>query len=165
MLIMWEWRWVEYWPPWSVTKVSCVVHSFLSRFQATASGNTSVIQNSGAVPLMVGMSGSLASLQPQVTVLPQSVTAASATSPNPTPINTSNLPQMLFLNQVTMNGQTSFVLVDANNKPVQLPQGQFVNFTVLCVLCGCVGGFTVVFCCCHGHQCRVTCCVESDLDT
>jgi hypothetical protein len=35
---------------------------------------------------------------------------------------------MLFLNQVTLNGQTSFVLVDANNKPVQLPQGiQVIN--------------------------------------
>lgn len=38
------------------------------------------------------------------------------------------VPQMLFLNQVTVNGQTSFVLVDANNKPVQLPQGiQVIN--------------------------------------
>jgi len=38
------------------------------------------------------------------------------------------IPQMLFLNQVTINGQTSFVLVDANNKPVQLPQGiQVIN--------------------------------------
>ena len=35
------------------------------------------------------------------------------------------IPQMLFLNQVTINGQTSFVLVDANNKPVQLPQGTY----------------------------------------
>ncbi|KAL5021378.1 hypothetical protein ScPMuIL_000533 [Solemya velum] len=38
------------------------------------------------------------------------------------------VPHMLFLNQVTINGQTSFVLVDANNKPVQLPQGiQVIN--------------------------------------
>ncbi|ESO96836.1 hypothetical protein LOTGIDRAFT_159581 [Lottia gigantea] len=42
--------------------------------------------------------------------------------------STPGIPQMLFLNQVTINGQTSFVLVDANNKPVQLPQGiQVIN--------------------------------------
>lgn len=42
--------------------------------------------------------------------------------------NTLGIPQMLFLNQITLNGQTSFVLVDANNKPVQLPQGiQVIN--------------------------------------
>jgi hypothetical protein len=38
------------------------------------------------------------------------------------------IPQMLFLNQVTINGRTSYVLVDANSKPVQLPQGiQVIN--------------------------------------
>ncbi|WAR21684.1 NFYA-like protein [Mya arenaria] len=37
--------------------------------------------------------------------------------------NALGIPQMLFLNQITVNGQTSFVLVDSNNKPVQLPQG------------------------------------------
>ncbi|BFY99112.1 hypothetical protein BsWGS_02152 [Bradybaena similaris] len=38
------------------------------------------------------------------------------------------IPQMLFLNQVTINGQTHYVLVDASNKPVQLPQGiQVIN--------------------------------------
>ncbi|XP_076102433.1 uncharacterized protein LOC143071760 isoform X1 [Mytilus galloprovincialis] len=43
-------------------------------------------------------------------------------------VQTVGVPQMLFLNQVTLNGQTSFVLVDANNKPVQLPQGiQVIN--------------------------------------
>ncbi|KAK0058305.1 nuclear transcription factor Y subunit alpha [Biomphalaria pfeifferi] len=44
-------------------------------------------------------------------------------------INTAaGIPQMLFLNQVSINGQTSYVLVDANNKPVQLPQGiQVIN--------------------------------------
>lgn len=44
------------------------------------------------------------------------------------------VPQMLFLNQVTVNGQTSFVLVDANNKPVQLPQGKVAGYTnvILC---------------------------------
>ncbi|XP_060072514.1 nuclear transcription factor Y subunit alpha-like [Ylistrum balloti] len=45
-----------------------------------------------------------------------------------TALNNMGVPQMLFLNQVTINGQTSFVLVDANNKPVQLPQGiQVIN--------------------------------------
>ncbi|XP_069140642.1 nuclear transcription factor Y subunit alpha-like [Argopecten irradians] len=45
-----------------------------------------------------------------------------------TTLNSMGVPQMLFLNQVTINGQTSFVLVDANNKPVQLPQGiQVIN--------------------------------------
>ncbi|RUS82707.1 hypothetical protein EGW08_009544, partial [Elysia chlorotica] len=34
------------------------------------------------------------------------------------------IPQMLFLSQVTINGQTSFVLVDKNHMPVQLPQGK-----------------------------------------
>jgi len=42
--------------------------------------------------------------------------------------NSLGIPQMLFLNQISVNGQTSFVLVDANNKPVQLPQGiQVIN--------------------------------------
>ena len=44
------------------------------------------------------------------------------------------VPQMLFLNQVTVNGQTSFVLVDANNKPVQLPQGLYWYQNFSCIL-------------------------------
>jgi len=44
--------------------------------------------------------------------------------------NTLGIPQMLFLNQITVNGQTSFVLVDSNNKPVQLPQGKIIGYTV-----------------------------------
>lgn len=43
------------------------------------------------------------------------------------------VPQMLFLNQVTVNGQTSFVLVDANNKPVQLPQGIYLYHNLSCI--------------------------------
>ena len=39
-------------------------------------------------------------------------------------VNAMGVPHMLFLNQVNIGGQTSFVLVDANNKPVQLPQGK-----------------------------------------
>ena len=45
----------------------------------------------------------------------------------PTPVSAvagSAIPQMLFLSQVTINGQTSFVLVDKNHMPVQLPQGE-----------------------------------------
>ncbi|XP_041370592.1 nuclear transcription factor Y subunit alpha-like isoform X2 [Gigantopelta aegis] len=57
-------------------------------------------------------------------VVQQQQQAASVTSA----VNAAGIPQMLFLNQVTINGQTSFVLVDANNKPVQLPQGiQVIN--------------------------------------
>lgn len=42
--------------------------------------------------------------------------------------NALGIPQMLFLNQIEIGGQTSFVLVDAQNKPVQLPQGiQVIN--------------------------------------
>ena len=41
---------------------------------------------------------------------------------------------MLFLNQITVNGQTSFVLVDSNNKPVQLPQGKPSNSEVCSVI-------------------------------
>ncbi|KAK3704373.1 hypothetical protein RRG08_012438 [Elysia crispata] len=48
-----------------------------------------------------------------------------------TPVNAvtgTAIPQMLFLSQVTINGQTSFVLVDKNHMPVQLPQGiQVIN--------------------------------------
>lgn len=45
--------------------------------------------------------------------------------------NAAGIPQMLFLNQVNINGQTSFVLVDANNKPVQLPQGLYMHCIAL----------------------------------
>ncbi|KAL4231920.1 hypothetical protein ACF0H5_009496 [Mactra antiquata] len=42
--------------------------------------------------------------------------------------NSLGIPQMLFLNQINVNGQASFVLVDAQNKPVQLPPGiQVIN--------------------------------------
>ena len=47
-----------------------------------------------------------------------------------TPVNAvtgTAIPQMLFLSQVTINGQTSFVLVDKNHMPVQLPQGKKTN--------------------------------------
>lgn len=57
---------------------------------------------------------------------PQVIQASQGTAN--TNMTSIGVPQMLFLNQVTINGQTSFVLVDANNKPVQLPQGiQVIN--------------------------------------
>lgn len=43
---------------------------------------------------------------------------------------------MLFLNQVTINGQTHYVLVDASNKPVQLPQGMSSSHGSLIMLSG-----------------------------
>jgi acyl-CoA thioesterase FadM len=44
-------------------------------------------------------------------------------------VQTVGVPQMLFLNQVTLNGQTSFVLVDANNKPVPVSHYIKVKYT------------------------------------
>lgn len=78
----------------------------------------------------------LQNLMQQATVAPQiqpqqQITQATPTASTSTPVSAvaaAGIPQMLFLNQVTINGQTSFVLVDANNKPVQLPQGiQVIN--------------------------------------
>ncbi|XP_025094817.1 nuclear transcription factor Y subunit alpha-like isoform X2 [Pomacea canaliculata] len=88
--------------------------------QATAA----TVMSDASMPMVVGSVGSIGQqgttvLQPQTAAQPASGT---------TTVNTASLPQMLFLNQVTINGQTSFVLVDANNKPVQLPQGiQVIN--------------------------------------
>lgn len=84
--------------------------------QATAA----TVMSDASMPMVVGSVGSIGQqgttvLQPQTAAQPASGT---------TTVNTASLPQMLFLNQVTINGQTSFVLVDANNKPVQLPQGE-----------------------------------------
>ena len=76
--------------------------------------------NTGSMPIMASLS------QQPATVLQGQASSQAAVSTTTTSgtVNTSSLPQMLFLNQVTINGQTSFVLVDANNKPVQLPQGE-----------------------------------------
>lgn len=77
-----------------------------------AGGQTQVIQQ--AQP--AGSQGQVVQVQ-----TPAQVTSTSTA-------NTLGIPQMLFLNQITVNGQTSFVLVDSNNKPVQLPQGiQVIN--------------------------------------
>ena len=86
--------------------------------QAGGSGGTTVMTNTGSMPIMASLA------QQPTTVLGQSGTQATVSTTTSGTINTSSLPQMLFLNQVTLNGQTSFVLVDANNKPVQLPQGK-----------------------------------------
>ncbi|KAL8599477.1 hypothetical protein ACOMHN_065276 [Nucella lapillus] len=101
--------------------------------QAASSGGATVLTNPGTVPIMMGgnMGGLTQQQQQQPASLlqtPSSAQTAVSTSSSTATINTSSLPQMLFLNQVTINGQTSFVLVDANNKPVQLPQGiQVIN--------------------------------------
>ena len=71
-------------------------------------------------------------VQPQGNLMVQQQPAATPAANNATMTPAVGVPQMLFLNQVTVNGQTSFVLVDANNKPVQLPQG-----TVSCNTCAC----------------------------
>ncbi|KAH9523617.1 hypothetical protein Btru_040461 [Bulinus truncatus] len=62
------------------------------------------------------------------TVQPTQGQNIAITSSNLSTVAGAGIPQMLFLNQVTINGQTSYVLVDAHNKPVQLPQGiQVIN--------------------------------------
>lgn len=76
--------------------------------------------STSSMPLMVG---TVAGIGQQAATVLQSQVSVPASSSNSNTVNTASLPQMLFLNQVTINGQTSFVLVDANNKPVQLPQG------------------------------------------
>ncbi|CAL1538780.1 unnamed protein product [Lymnaea stagnalis] len=61
-------------------------------------------------------------------VQPSQTPTIASSSSNLNAVATVGIPQMLFLNQVSINGQTSYVLVDANNKPVQLPQGiQVIN--------------------------------------
>lgn len=73
----------------------------------------SIVQNTASTPVT----------QQQATA-----PVAAGTSTPVSAVAAAGIPQMLFLNQVTINGQTSFVLVDANNKPVQLPQGiQVIN--------------------------------------
>lgn len=97
----------------------------------TAVGGT-VLSGTGSIVVGGGVGGLSAvsqHVQPQATVL-QAQTGSQATTigGGANTVSTASLPQMLFLNQVTLNGQTSFVLVDANNKPVQLPHGiQVIN--------------------------------------
>lgn len=94
--------------------------------QAAVSGTATVMANA-SMPIMVG--GSVGGITPHTaTVLQTQASQSAAATTSSNTVSTANLPQMLFLNQVTINGQTSFVLVDANNKPVQLPQGiQVIN--------------------------------------
>nr|KAG5714374.1 hypothetical protein BaRGS_018591 [Batillaria attramentaria] len=91
----------------------------------TVTVNTAGDDGSGVQSIQyITQDGQVAQLQPEVVQANQSTSATTSAST----VNTASLPQMLFLNQVTINGQTSFVLVDANNKPVQLPQGiQVIN--------------------------------------
>nr|ARF06251.1 NF-YA [Pinctada fucata] len=86
-------------------------------------------QNS-SVPVMVsaGSSPAQSVVQQQGNMIVQQQPAAPQVANTTSMTPAVGVPQMLFLNQVTVNGQTSFVLVDANNKPVQLPQGiQVIN--------------------------------------
>lgn len=100
-----------------------------------ASSQTSTI-NANAVPLVVQSSNGVQvqNVQVQPALVQQQQQSAnviqtqSVVQNNVSNVAGSAIPQMLFLNQVNINGQTSFVLVDANNKPVQLPQGiQVIN--------------------------------------
>lgn len=106
----------------------------LANSEMMAQGDASFQQASAALTMQANAVNSQASLLqsvvPQVPALSPaaSVSATSSTSTPVSAVAAAGIPQMLFLNQVTINGQTSFVLVDANNKPVQLPQGiQVIN--------------------------------------
>ncbi|KAK6185774.1 hypothetical protein SNE40_007930 [Patella caerulea] len=86
-----------------------------------------IMSNASSLPVVVSAGQNIiqntAITQPNNNVLQTQVQGS-----NTSTVSASGIPQMLFLNQVTINGQTSFVLVDANNKPVQLPQGiQVIN--------------------------------------
>lgn len=102
---------------------------------AAAAGAGGVIQMSNgslgsAASQVIVNSSMLAGAQGQVIQQPAQtqVVQAATQSTTTSTANSLGIPQMLFLNQITVNGQTSFVLVDSNNKPVQLPQGiQVIN--------------------------------------
>lgn len=83
-------------------------------------GMTGITTQQAGQQLMLNQASSQA--QPQIlqnTTIPAGATGTA---------NALGIPQMLFLNQIEIGGQTSFVLVDAQNKPVQLPQGiQVIN--------------------------------------
>lgn len=82
----------------------------------------SVTQTGGQQVIVNQASGQQAQT---ITVQDQTGTTIQAPVPG---TNSLGIPQMLFLNQINVNGQTSFVLVDAQNKPVQLPSGiQVIN--------------------------------------
>ena len=120
-----------------VTEAQNTVYTTLSNssFATTpASSQTSTI-NANAVPLVVQSSNGVqvqnVQVQPALVQQQQQqqqsanvIQTQSVVQNNVSNVAGSGIPQMLFLNQVNINGQTSFVLVDANNKPVQLPQGK-----------------------------------------
>jgi hypothetical protein len=117
-----------------VALVIALIHATLmmfTMFSLQVSVGGTVMSNAGSI--MVGGSvGGLSAVSQQPTAVLQAqasgVQSANTVTSAANTVSTSSLPQMLFLNQVTLNGQTSFVLVDANNKPVQLPQGiQVIN--------------------------------------
>ncbi|XP_053406748.1 nuclear transcription factor Y subunit alpha-like [Mercenaria mercenaria] len=90
-----------------------------------ADGVQGIGAQSGGQQLILNQAAS--QQQPQA-VGTQIIQGQSAPAGSTGTANSLGIPQMLFLNQITVNGQTSFVLVDAQNKPVQLPQGiQVIN--------------------------------------
>ncbi|XP_059152998.1 nuclear transcription factor Y subunit alpha-like [Physella acuta] len=94
-------------------------------FQTIGAGQPQVISNASFAPntqvASIVQSNVLQNVHQTQTAQPSQAPAIGSSSSN-------IIPQMLFLNQVSINGQTSYVLVDANNKPVQLPQGiQVIN--------------------------------------
>ncbi|XP_052227851.1 nuclear transcription factor Y subunit alpha-like isoform X1 [Dreissena polymorpha] len=96
----------------------------VSAEQLMAGNNVIQVSNSQASLLQqAGQQVLVQNTQPQTAQQQQATMLGGSGVPN-----TMGIPQMLFLNQITVGGQTSFVLVDANNKPVQLPQGiQVIN--------------------------------------
>ncbi|CAI9733047.1 nuclear transcription factor Y subunit alpha-like [Octopus vulgaris] len=107
-----------------------------STYVATPASSQTAIANT-AVPLVVQSSNGvqMQNVQVQQAIVQQQsqqgsnvIQAQSVVQNNVSNVAGSGLPQMLFLNQVNVNGQPSLVLVDSNNKPVQLPQGiQVIN--------------------------------------
>ncbi|GFO36888.1 nuclear transcription factor y subunit alpha [Plakobranchus ocellatus] len=90
--------------------------------------NTSFAQNVHA-PNLIQSNNILQNVVQQAQPAQQQATVSSVGTSTPvSAVGGTAIPQMLFLSQVTINGQTSFVLVDKNNMPVQLPQGiQVIN--------------------------------------
>ncbi|XP_059171823.1 nuclear transcription factor Y subunit alpha-like, partial [Physella acuta] len=96
-----------------------------ARFQTIRAGQPQVISNTSFTPntqvASIVQSNVLQNVHQTQTAQPSQAPAIGSSSSN-------IIPQMLFLNQVSINGHTSYVLVYANNKPVQLPQGiQVIN--------------------------------------
>lgn len=126
-----------------VTESQNAVYTTLSNstYVTTPASSQTAIANT-AVPLVVQSSNGvqMQNVQVQQAIVQQQsqpgsnvIQAQSVVQNNVSNVTGSGLPQMLFLNQVNVNGQPSLVLVDSNNKPVQLPQGkQFFCLSFIC---------------------------------